>query len=167
MPDDNKEGQTKTKTNPDISRPPEAAEEKAQSENSERAQEINMKIQVGNEISHAKRMDTLAELSVTNAIVFAQKANDAYLERMKQMADAYMEQSKGQALAAAEMSKKQGEETLNFATQWHHHAIENNRFTLDRLYGVFPEEAAGIAAMYVGLAEVLIANGWMPPAAAK
>ena len=119
-------------------------EEEVMSEVTERSMEANMKILVGNEIAHAKRVDGYTELALSQAITFQQKANDAYLEQSTKMADAYMEQS-----------KKQGEETLKYVASLNHHAIENNRFTLDRLYGIFPEEAAGIATMLADFLEYL------------
>lgn len=130
-----------------------AKEEEVMSEIIERSMEANVKILTGNEIAHANRMNALAEIAIQDAINLSRKTNDAYLTMAKQQGDAYMEQS-----------KKQSEETLNFATQWHHHAIENNRFTLDRLYGVFPEEAVGIGTMLRGFMEYLKAEGWTPPA---
>lgn len=129
-----------------------AKEEEIMSEVTERSMEANMKILVGNEISHAKRVDFIAEQSLTDAVEFRKKTDDQYLQNMQTVLNAYMEQS-----------KKQAEETLNFATQWHHHAIENNRYTLDRLYSVFPEEAVGIGTMLKGFQEYLKSVGWSPP----
>ena len=120
-------------------------EEEVMSEVTERAMEANMKLLVANEISHSNRMTVLAETAVGDAINLSRKANDAYLAQAKQQGDAYMEQA-----------KKQGEETLNFQTQIHHHVIENNRYTLDRLYSVFAEEA-------VSLSKLLQSLGWAPP----
>lgn len=128
-------------------------EEEVMSEIAERSMEANIKILTGNEIAHANRVNALAEILLTDAINLSRKTNDAYLAMAKQQGDAYMEQS-----------KKQAEETLDFATQWHHHAIENNRFTLDRLYGVFPEEAVGIGTMLRAFTEYLKSEGWTPPA---
>jgi hypothetical protein len=136
----------------DIEKTEKGREEEVMSESAERSFEINLKTLVSNEISHAKRVDVIAEQSLTDSVEFRKKADDAYLEQMQQMANAYMEQS-----------KKQAEETLNFAAQWHHHAIENNRYTLDRLYSVFPEEAAGIATMVSLIVEALKQSGWTAP----
>lgn len=133
-----------------------SVEEEVMSEVTERSMEANMKILVGNEISHAKRVDGILEQSLANLVNNADSAQKAHLERLEKMADAYMEQS-----------KKQAEETLNFATQWHHHAIENNRYTLDRLYSVFPEEAVGIGTLLRGFQEYLASQGWTQPAASK
>lgn len=115
-------------------------EEEVMSEVMERAMEGNVKLLLANEISHAKRMDILSEQAIKQTIEFSQKANDDYLEMTKQMRNAYMEQSKNQS-------------ELNNAHQknTNHQATENNRYTLDRLYAVFPEEGVGIATMLKGL----------------
>lgn len=111
-------------------------EEEVMSEVMERSMETNIKILTGNEIAHAKRVDSYSELALANAIAFQTKAQDAYLEMTKQQANAYME-----------MAKKQGDETLKHMSELDKQITENNRFTLDRLYGVFPEEATGIYTM--------------------
>ena len=139
-------------------------EEEVMSEVAERAMEANVKLLVANEIAHAKRIDTLAEVSLQDAINLSRKTNDAYLEMSKQQINAYMAMAKQQGDAYMAQAAKQSDETLNFATQWHHHAIENNRYTLDRLYSVYPEEAVGIGTMLAGFAEYLKSNGWTPPA---
>ena len=119
-------------------------EEEVMSEVTERSMEANMKILVGNEIAHAKRVDGYAELALKEAIEFSRKANDAYLLRMEKMSDAYMEQS-----------KKQAEETIKHTSELDKQIVENNRFTLDRLYGVFPEESVGIATMLADFIDYL------------
>lgn len=122
------------------------------SEAVERPWASNDKVQFDNMISHAKRVDAIAEQSLQNAVNFTEKANDAYLERMKQMADAYMEQSNAQ-----------NKEALSLVTKLHEQYAENNRYTLDRLYSVFPEEAVGLATMVTTIIEVLKQAGWTPP----
>jgi hypothetical protein len=115
------------------------------SEAAERAWASNDKARFDDLIAHQKRVDQIAEQSLQNAVDFALKANNAYLE-----------QANAQNKAALALS-----ENLN------HQIVENNRFTLDRLYGVFPEEAVGIATMLSGFAEYLKSAGWTPPATDK
>lgn len=128
-------------------------EEEVMSEVTERAMEANMKILVGNEISHSNRVSVLAETAVAQAIQFQQKANDEYLERTKQMADAYMEQA-----------NSQNKEAVGFVQEIHKQYLENNRYTLDRLYSVFPEEAVGIGTLLKAFESYLKEKGWTPPA---
>ena len=125
--------------------------EQPTSEAAERAWASNDKVQFDNMISHAKRVDAIAEQSLQNAVNLAEKANNAYLERMKQMADAYMEQANAQ-----------NKEALSLVTKLHEQYAENNRYTLDRLYSVFPEEATGIATMVTLIIEALKQAGWIP-----
>jgi hypothetical protein len=115
--------------------------EQPKSEAVERAWASNDKLQYDNAISHAKRVDAIAEQSLQNAVDFALKANNAYLE-----------QANGQNKAALSLT-----ENLN------HQIVENNRYTLDRLYSVFPEEAVGISTMVSGFLELLRQSGWSSP----
>lgn len=128
-------------------------EEEVMSEVAERAMEIDLKTLVSNEISHAKRVDVIAEQSLQNAVNFAEKANDAYLE-----------QAKSQALSYQNAADARLKETGDFVNSLHKNFIENNRYTLDRLYSVFPEEAMGIGAMVSLVVEALKKSGWTPPA---
>jgi len=119
-----------------------SVEEEIMSEVTERSMEANMKILVGNEISHAKRVDVYAEAAVKNAVEFSQKANDAYLERIQLIADAYM----------------------NHTNDMNKQVVENNRYTLDRLYSVFTEEAVALSTLLSGFQEYLKKQGWTAPA---
>ncbi len=123
------------------------------SEAVERPWASNDKVQFDNMISHAKRVDFIAEQSLQNAVNFAEKVNNAYLERMKQMSDAYMEQANAQ-----------NKETLSLVTKLHEQYAENNRYTLDRLYSVFPEEAVGLGTLLRAFQEYLKSQGWTAPA---
>lgn len=108
------------------------------SEAVERPWASNDKARFDDLISHQKRVDVIAEQSLQNAVTFQKQANDAYLE-----------QANGQNKAALALTQN-----LN------HQLIENNRYTLDRLYSVFPEEATGIATMVSVIIETLKQNGW-------
>jgi hypothetical protein len=133
--------------------PPEGKEKEEElSEAAERSFEVNFKILLGNEISHAKRMDILAENAIAQNNEFARKANDAYLERCRQMADSY-----------ANAADARLEETNDFVTSLHKNFIENNRYTLDRLYSIFPEEAVGLGTLLSAFQEYLKSQGWTAP----
>lgn len=136
--------------------PPNGREEfketQPKSEAAERAWASNDKVQFDNMMGHHKRVDTIAEISLTNAVNFQEKANDAYLERMKQMADAYMEQANAQ-----------NKEAVGFVQELHKQYLENNRYTLDRLYSVFPEEAVGLGTLLKAFESYLKESGWAPP----
>jgi len=104
--------------------------------------QANEKARFDDLIAHQKRVDVIAEQSLQNAVDFALKANNGYLE-----------QANAQNKAALSLT-----ENLN------HQIIENNRYTLDRLYSVFPEEAVGISTMVTAFLELLKQSGWNPPA---
>jgi len=104
--------------------------------------QANEKARFDDLIAHQKRVDVIAEQSLQNAVDFALKTNNAYLE-----------QANAQNKAALSLT-----ENLN------HQIIENNRYTLDRLYSVFPEEAVGISTMVTAFLELLKQSGWNPPA---
>lgn len=52
---------------------------------------------------------------------------------------------------------------LSHVEELRSHRIENNRFTLDRLYGMFPEESAGTSTLLKLIIDSLKAEGWKPP----
>lgn len=118
------------------------------SEAAERAWMSNDKVQFDNMISHSKRVDSIAETALTNAVNFQEKGNNDYLEMTKQMRDAYMEQANAQNKAH-----------LDFVEKLHEQYAENNRYTLDRLYSVFPEEALGLTAIAKAIVEMLKKEG--------
>lgn len=118
------------------------------SEAVERPWASNDKVQFDNLISHCKSMMNYSELAVKEALDFQVKANNDYLEASKQMRNAYMEQANGQNKA-----------NLSLVEGLHHQLLENNRYTLDRLYSVFPEEAAGLATLVKIVIETLRQSG--------
>ena len=112
-------------------------EEEVMSEIIERAMEANVKILVGNEIAHANRVGRIAEQSLQDAIDYRRKADDQYLGGADERAK--------ESLANTQDKR------------------ENQRFTLDRLYGMFPEEAAGTSALLKLIIDALKSQGWTPP----
>jgi len=98
-----------------------------------RAWASNDKVQYDNLISHCKAMMGYSELAMAQALAFQQKSNDAYLS----------------AIDAREQQRLEHENELEKQAQ------ENNRYTLNYLYGIYPEEAAGLAALLKALREVL------------
>ncbi|GAI51529.1 unnamed protein product, partial [marine sediment metagenome] len=115
---------------------------------------------------HSNRVAVLAETSLADAVNLSRKTNDAYLEMSKQQANAFMEQSKKQSDAYMEHANAQNKEAVGFVQELHKQYLENNRYTLDRLYSVFPEEAMGIASMVTLIIESLKQSGWTAPAKA-
>ena len=110
------------------------------SEAVERPWASNDKVQFDNLISHCKRMDEYGELSIKQAIDFQQKSNDAYLIAQRQLLD----------------------ESLKHSADRDSASLENNRYTLDRLYSVFGEEAVGLTTMFVRVMEALKKEGVVP-----
>jgi len=125
-------------------------EEEVMSEVIERAMEGNVKLHYGNEIAHTKHVDVISEQMLSNLVSNADSAQKTHLERLEKMADAYMEHVKN-----VDTELVQNRETLN------KNAIENNRFTLDRLYGLFPPEASELAVLLQAVLNILTAN--QPP----
>ncbi|MDY6957636.1 MAG: hypothetical protein SVK08_00630 [Halobacteriota archaeon] len=95
---------------------------------------------MGNIIGHNNRVATYAELALKQSIEFQQKSNDQLLLMQKQLHDEYLKHS---------------------ADRDAHH-LENNRYTLDRLYSVFPEEAVGIGTMVDLVVAALEQRGMVP-----
>ncbi len=103
------------------------------SESVERPWASNDKVQFDNTITHCKTLMGYSELALKQAVEFQQKSNDAFLTER--------DRREQQRLSHEDASEKQRVEHENeLETQ----RQENNRYTLDRLYSVFPEEAAGL-----------------------
>jgi len=107
------------------------------SESVERPWASNDKVQFDNVITHCKVLDGYSELAIKQAVEFQQKSNDAYLAERDRREQQRMEHS----------------DELETQRQ------ENNRYTLNYLYGLYPEEALGIAAMAKALADLLKKEG--------
>lgn len=118
-----------------------AVEEEIMSEVAERAMEGNIKILLGNEISHAKRVDGILEGALQNMVSFTEKANTAYLEAVKKADDGFQTHRD-------DMNKQ---------------VVENNRYTLNDLYTVQPKEAVGLGTLLRAFEEYLVSKGWAPP----
>ena len=97
----------------------------------------NDKVQFDNVITHCKVLMGYSELAMKQAVEFQQKSNDAYLAERDRREQQRMEHS----------------DELETQRQ------ENNRFTLNYLYGIYPEEALGIAAMAKALTDLLKKEG--------
>lgn len=97
----------------------------------------NNKVQFDNLVSHSKAMMGYSELAIKQAVEFQQKSNDDYLIAQRQLRDEFVKHSADRDSAS----------------------LENNRYTLDRLYSVFPEEAVGIATMVDLIVDALKEKG--------
>ena len=82
---------------------------------------------------HTNRMSILGELAMQNAVETQALITKDYLEGRD----------------------KRETERLKYGEAKHVQAGENNRFSLDRLYGVFPEEAPGVVAIAKALEQLL------------
>lgn len=100
----------------------------------------NMKIQEDNLISHSKALMNYSEQGVANALAFQEKANDLYLNQMD--AREKMDQEHKDAREKADLDSKRKH-------------VDNDRYTLDRLYSVFPEEAAGLLPLLKAMVQML------------
>ena len=107
------------------------------SESVERPWASNDKVQFDNVITHCKVLMGYSELSLKQSIEFQQKSNDAYL---------------------AERDRRE-QQRLEHSDELETHRQENNRYTLNYLYGVYPEEAVGIVAIAHALTDLLKKEG--------
>ena len=107
------------------------------SESVERPWASNDKVQFDNLISHCKALTNYSELAVKQLIEFQQKSNDAYLTERDRREQQRMEHS----------------DELETQRQ------ENNRYTLNYLYGIYPEEAIGIATVAKAVVDLLKKEG--------
>lgn len=107
--------------------------ERKERETLDRVLASNDKIQMDNLVAHCRTLMNYSELAMKQAIEFQQKSNDIHLQQMD----------------AREKQRLEHENELETQRQ------ENNRYTLDRLYSVFPEEAAGLVPLLQGVLDVL------------
>lgn len=103
--------------------------EREEREALDRAWASNDKVQFDNVISHNNNTARISELALTNAVQFQEKMNAEHLISVQQ-----------------EREHRDAREK---------HNLENNRYHLDRLYSVFPEEAAGIVAILEATTNIL------------
>ncbi len=95
--------------------------EREEREHLDRAWASNDKVQFDNVISHNNTVARYAEIALSNAVQFQTQMNQEHLRSVQQERE------------HADAREK--------------HNLENNRYSLDRLYSVFPEEAAGLVAL--------------------
>ena len=104
-------------------------QEREEREHVDRAWASNDKVQFDNVISHNNMASRYAEVALKNAIDFQAQMNMEYLASTKQ---------------EREHNDVREKQVMEHADERRTHVLENNRFTLDRLYGIYPEEAAGM-----------------------
>jgi len=102
-------------------------------ESVERPWASNDKVQFDNVITHCKALMGYSELAMKQAVEFQQKSNDAYLSDRD----------------------RREQQRLEHDDERESHRLENNRYTLDRLYSVFPEEAAGLVSLLKATLQIL------------
>ena len=103
--------------------------EREERETLDRAWASNDKVQFDNVISHNNIVARQSEIALSNAVMFQQQMNNEYLRSMQQERE-HADSREKMFAERADLSKTA--------------ALENNRYTLDRLYSVFPEEAVGL-----------------------
>jgi len=106
--------------------------EREERETIDRAWASNDKVQFDNTISHNNVTARYAELALSNTVNFQAQMNNEYLRSMQQERE-HADSREKMFAERADLTKTA--------------ALENNRYTLDRLYSVFPEEAVGIRVM--------------------
>jgi len=118
------------------------------SETLERMLASNDKVQFDNLISSTKNTMTLAELSLSEAVSFQAKSNNLYLQQM--------DAREKQRIEHSDALEKQRTEHDNALRE---HGLENNRYSLDRLYGLYPEESMGTTSAMRMILEILRKEG--------
>jgi len=108
-----------------------------------RAWASNDKVQFDNLISNSNNTARIAEISLTNAVNFQNQMNNEYLRSLQQERE------------HADAREKQDQEHKNTLRE---HTLENNRYSLDRLFSVFPEEAVGLRVLIKSLAKEVVAT---------
>ena len=95
-------------------------------------------VQFNNTISHNNMTARYAELALSNAVNFQQQMNNEYLRSVQQERE-HADSREKMSAERADLSKTAER--------------EDNRYSLDRLYSVFPEEAAGLRALIKSMKE--------------
>lgn len=121
------------------------------SESVERPWATNDKLTYDVVMSHNAAMMKYGEIALAQAVAFQQKSNDAYLTERD-----IREKQRVSQDSASFTQRLEHENELETQRQ------ENNRFTLDRLYGVYPEESVGIVAIASALVDILKKEGTIP-----
>lgn len=132
--------------------------EREERETLDRTWASNDKVQFDNVISHNNIVARQAEIALSNAVMFQAQMNQEYLRSVHQERE-HADARSHVALSQMDAREKQFAEHLD--TREKHlterinaikdAGLENNRYTLDRLYSVFPEEAVGLRILIRGI----------------
>ena len=132
--------------------------EREEREHLDRAWGSNDKVQFDNVISHNNIVSRQAELALSNAVTFQSQMNQEYLRSVHQerehadaraqLAMGHLDAREKQIVEHVDTREKHLSERINARKDA---ALENNRYTLDRLYSVFPEEAVGLRILIKGV----------------
>lgn len=95
-------------------------------------------IELGNEISHSNNVARLSEIALSNAANFQNQMNNEYIRSVQQERE------------HADIREKQDQAHKNNLRE---HMLADDRYTLDRLYSVFPEEAVGLRTLVESIAK--------------
>jgi hypothetical protein len=111
----------------------------------------NNKIQYDNAMAISQGNNATAALALEQAVSFQQKANDLYLGQM----DA-REKAQNRAIDQ-NVAQSQSEHNQRMEHEDEHdlHHRDNDRMTLEELYNLSPEEAAGIVPVLSAMLDIL------------
>lgn len=107
-----------------------------------------------NGIEHTNNVSKYAELALSNAVNFQAQMNQEYLKNTAQE----REHSNETYHMSAEHANEMHHMAVEHNDLRYHHTIENDRYTLDRLYSVFPEEAAGLKMVIQSFVDEAVAK---------
>ena len=121
--------------------------------------EANMKALFDDLIAHIHQVNANMKIQMDNAISQSALTNQNAVAN-SQVVNGYSQLALKNAV---EFSQKANDDFLTFSQKQRDQTLENNRYTLDRLYSVFPEEALGIGTMVATVMEALNQAGVIKP----
>lgn len=114
----------------------------------------NNKIQFDNVLAGSQVNNATATLALQQAVAFQQKSNEAYLSQM----DAREKAQNTMIAQNLAQSNSEANQRLEHEDEHDLHARDNDRMTLEELYNLSPEEAAGIVPVLSALLNILSKN---------
>jgi hypothetical protein len=111
----------------------------------------NNKVQFDNLITDSQRNNIAASVALDQAVSFQEKANDLYLGQM----DAREKAQNASIAMRSGIAEAEQMQRLEHEDEHDLHQRDNDRKTLQELFGLSAEEAAGITPVLMALVNVL------------
>jgi hypothetical protein len=107
----------------------------------------NSKVQFDNAMANSQSATATANLALQQAVSFQQKSNELYLGQM----DAREKAQNSMNAMRSGLSETEQTQRIEHSDESELHQRDNDRKTLQELYGLDAEEAAGIAPVLIAL----------------